>query len=169
MVTLDTTEIRASRAHSHFVSVQQLAIESILLIKDPRQAREVMFHRPPAKVRMVRRNFTCWELLFRTHRSHAHTHTPPPPRSFFLRLCLRRPGSHVAYACACVVRVNQPLVRTTFCSWRTGHARVTLLSRARRFWGCSPRVHALQSFSRTQVSRAIFWRQITCALFDKFW
>ena len=30
-------------------------------------------------------------------------------RSFFLRLCLRRPSSHVAYclfACACVVRVN---------------------------------------------------------------
>ena len=27
---------------------------------------------------------------------------------FFLRLCLRRPGSHMAYACARVVRVNQP-------------------------------------------------------------
>ena len=38
------------------------------------------------------------------------------PISFFLCLCLRRPGSHVAYAracayaCACVVRVDQPLV-----------------------------------------------------------
>ena len=33
-------------------------------------------------------------------------------RSFFLRLCLclRHPGSHMAYACACVVCVNQPLV-----------------------------------------------------------
>ena len=29
-------------------------------------------------------------------------------RSFFLRLC--RPGSHMAYACACVVRVKQPQV-----------------------------------------------------------
>ena len=27
-------------------------------------------------------------------------------RSFFLRVCLRRPGSHVAYACACVVPVR---------------------------------------------------------------
>ena len=30
-------------------------------------------------------------------------------RNACLCLCLRRPGSHVAYACACVVRVNQPL------------------------------------------------------------
>ena len=40
--------------------------------------------------------------------------TSASARSFFLRLCLRRPGSHVAYACACacacVVRVNQAFV-----------------------------------------------------------
>ena len=48
-------------------------------------------------------------------RKHKYKHKPrvnqddASARSFFLRL--RRPGSHVAYACACacVVRVNQPL------------------------------------------------------------
>ena len=57
---------------------------------------------------------------------HKHKHKPrvnrddastsESARSFFLCFCLRRPGSHVAYgcacayACACVVRVNQPLL-----------------------------------------------------------
>ena len=55
-------------------------------------------------------------------RKHKHKHKPrvdrddastsTSARSFFL--CLRRPGSHMAYACAfacaCVVRVNQPFV-----------------------------------------------------------
>ena len=55
-----------------------------------------------------------------TQAEHKHKHKPrvnrddasTSARSFSLRLCLRRPGSHVAYACAyaCtwVVRVNQP-------------------------------------------------------------
>ena len=47
----------------------------------------------------------------RVNRDDARTSTSA--RSFFLRLCLRCPGSRVAYACAyalpCVVRVNQPL------------------------------------------------------------
>ena len=56
---------------------------------------------------------------------HEHKHKPcvnrddsstsTSARSFFLRLCLRRPGSYVAdtYACAyaCVVRVNQLLAK----------------------------------------------------------
>ena len=49
-------------------------------------------------------------------RKHKHKHKPrvnrddastsTSARSFFLRLCLRRPCSHVAYACACVVPVH---------------------------------------------------------------
>ena len=50
---------------------------------------------------------------------HKHEHKPrvnrddasTSARSFFLRLCLRRLGSHAAYAHAraCVVRVSQPV------------------------------------------------------------
>ena len=56
-----------------------------------------------------------------TSTSHVWTGTTPVQlaqaqengmRSFFL--CSRRPGSHVAYACACVVRVNQPLASAIF-------------------------------------------------------
>lgn len=37
--------------HSNFHF--QVAIESVLLIEDPKVARQVMFQNPPAKVRMV--------------------------------------------------------------------------------------------------------------------
>ena len=55
-------------------------------------------------------------------RKHKHKHKPRvnqddasrSARSFFLSLCWRRPGSNVAYACACacVIPVNQPLLVT---------------------------------------------------------
>ena len=35
----------------------QAGIESVLLIEDPKVAREVMFHKPPAKARMVSLGF----------------------------------------------------------------------------------------------------------------
>ena len=51
----------------------------------------------------------------RVNRDDASTSARKSAFYFFLRLCLRRPGSHVAcaFACAyaCVVRVNQPLAR----------------------------------------------------------
>ena len=43
----------------------------------------------------------------RVNRDDASTSTRK--RTARLCLCLRRLGSHVAYACVCVVRVNQPL------------------------------------------------------------
>ena len=50
------------------VLFQQLGIESILLIKDPRKAREVMFHHPPAKARMV--SYCPQLLLSNRHTTH---------------------------------------------------------------------------------------------------
>ena len=58
-------------------------------------------------------------LHVRRKHKHKHKHKPrvnrddastsTSARSFFLCLCLRYPGSHVAYACACVLRVNKSL------------------------------------------------------------
>ena len=38
----------------------QVAIESVLLIQDPKLARQVMFQNPPAKARMVSRGCVVW-------------------------------------------------------------------------------------------------------------
>lgn len=38
----------------------QVAIESVLLIQDPKVARQVMFQNPPAKARMVSRGCVVW-------------------------------------------------------------------------------------------------------------
>ena len=40
----------------------QVAIESVLLIQDPKVARQVMFQNPPAKARMVSRGCVVWGL-----------------------------------------------------------------------------------------------------------
>ena len=81
-------------------------------------------------------------LHVRRKHKHKHKHKPrvnrddastsTSARSFFLCLCLRRPGSHVAYACACayacVVRVNQPLgvqIARAFTPWLWTGTRLT--------------------------------------------
>lgn len=42
-------------AFSYLSFYFQVAIESVLLIEDPKVARQVMFQNPPAKARMVSR------------------------------------------------------------------------------------------------------------------
>ena len=82
-------------------------------------------------------------------------------RSFFLRLRLRRPGSHVAYACvcacACVVRVNQPLASTlsdTFVKCNLCTRKWSLNSRWNFISTCTElHVHATNTDQRN-------WRQI---------
>ena len=62
----------------------------------------------------------CVEAGLHVRRKHKHkpcvnrddARTNTSAHSFFLRLC--RPGSHVAYVCACVVRVNQSLLSMMF-------------------------------------------------------
>ena len=69
----------------------------------------------------------CFKAGLQVRRMHKHKHkrkhkprvnrddasTSARKKNARLCLCLRRPSSHVAYACACVVRVNQPLVSIT--------------------------------------------------------
>ena len=43
----------------------QVAIESVLLIQDPKLARQVMFQNPPAKARMVSRGcVVLWQIPY---------------------------------------------------------------------------------------------------------
>ena len=61
-------------------------------------------------------------------RKHKHKQKPrvnrdeasTSARSFSCDCALRRPGSHVAYACACAVRVNQPLLYSRWSSCPRG-------------------------------------------------
>ena len=65
------------------------------------------------------RNIETMKAGLHVRRKHKHKYKPrvnrddastsARKRNARLCLCLRRTGSHVAYACACVVRVNQPL------------------------------------------------------------
>ena len=95
-------------------------------------------------------------------RKHEHKHKPrvnrddtstsARKRNARLCLCLRRPGSHVAYACACVVRVNQPLlIRATLCTCPCRRC-----TRARHVW--SQRTARKALWSAATASSASRWQ-----------
>ena len=61
----------------------------------------------PRKTRSSYVTFRAFGLVY-TYDASTSISTRTSARKRNARLCLRRPGSHVAYACACVVHVNQP-------------------------------------------------------------
>ena len=83
--------------------------------------------------------------------------TSSSSRSFFLPLCLRRPSSHVVYACdyacACVVRVNRPILLAVAC------ASVHFLE-SRVLTSCRLSVRVVSS-SRSGVGKSLFVRRLS--------
>ena len=90
-------------------------------------------------------------------------------RSFFLHLCLRRPGSHVAFACDCVVRVLKPAF--TQCLWKRSHCFCSIVRDvcvcervflARSTRAC-PLVHICPSqLNRVRLEVFVCWRRCEC-------